>query len=87
MTTENFLQYLESLNLFRWSITETESAFEANISMGTVPDLKNFTMIRKDEDGTYRVRLAKVDLFNEAITNGFFIKLANEDVWLDQDFV
>lgn len=77
MTTENFLQYLESLNLFRWNITETESAFEAVISMKTRPLLKNFTMVLLNEDGTYWVRLAKVDMQNEAITNGFFTSKSN----------
>ena len=77
MTTENFLQYLESLNLFRWNITETESAFEAVISIRTRPLLKNFTMVLLNEDGTYWVRLAKVDMQNEAITNGFFTSKSN----------
>lgn len=72
MTTENFLQYLESLNLFRWNITETNLAFEATISTRTIPNLKNFTQVLQNEDGTWWVRLSKADLQNESITGGFF---------------
>jgi len=72
MTIEKFHQYLESLKLFRWNATETKSAFEATLSMGTVPNLKNFTQVLKNEDETWWVRLSKEDLFNDAITNGFF---------------
>ena len=72
ISIENFHQYLESLNLFRWSIIETKSAFEAIISARTIPNLINFTMVLKNEDGTWWVRLAKVDLQNESITGGFF---------------
>ena len=61
ISVENFHQYLESLNLFRWSIIETKSAFEAIISQDTKPNLKDFTQVLKNEDGTWWVRLAKVD--------------------------
>ena len=71
VTTAHFVAYLESLNLFRWTSTETKSAFEATLSMRTKPNLKNFTQVLKNEDGTYWVRLSKADLTNEAITNGF----------------
>lgn len=72
ITTAHFVNYLETLNLFRWNATETKSAFEATLSMRTVPNLKNFTQVLKNEDGTWWVRLAKVDLQNESITGGFF---------------
>lgn len=72
VTTAHFVAYLESLNLFRWNATETKSAFEATLSMRTEPNLKNFTQVLKNKDGTFWVRLSKEDLTNEAITNGFF---------------
>ena len=72
ITKERFLSYLENLGLFRWSITETPSEFEAIISKDTRPDIDNFTNWQIREDGTYWVRLSKKDLLNEKITKGFF---------------
>jgi hypothetical protein len=72
ITTKDFEQYLQSMNLDCDNIVETDSAFEATLSMGTVPNLKNFTQVLKNEDETWWVRLSKEDLFNDAITNGFF---------------
>ena len=72
--TNDFINYLESLKLFRWSITETPSAFEAVISKDTKPNTKNFTNWLINEDGTYFVRLSKLDVFNDKITFGFFTR-------------
>jgi hypothetical protein len=72
MTTEKFLQYLESLGLFRWSITENHSGMEAVLSSSTKPKLENFTQVLLNSDGTWWVRLSKQDYFNESITGGFF---------------
>ena len=72
ITSNQFLNYLEALNLFRWKITETPSAFEAVISQDTKPSLKNFTQVLLNDDGTYWVRLSKKDVNNELITGGFF---------------
>ena len=72
ITTNQFLNYLEALNLFRWKITETPSAFEAVISKDTKPNLKDFTQVLLNDDGTYWVRLSKEDINNELITGTFF---------------
>lgn len=71
-TKVNFLAYLESLNLFRWDITETKTGFEATISERTVPNLNNFTQVNRNDDGTWWVRLSKQDVNNQNITGGFF---------------
>lgn len=72
ITTNQFLNYLEALNLFRWKITETPSAFEAIISQDTKPNLNDFTQVMLKEDGTYWVRLSKKDINNSLITKDFF---------------
>ncbi|MGH2666078.1 hypothetical protein [Flavobacterium sp.] len=72
ITTLDFLKYLESLNLFRWNITLNKNGFEAVISQDTVPSIKNFTQVEENKDGTFWVRLSKIDIYNESITNGFF---------------
>ena len=72
ITTNQFLNYLEALNLFRWKITETPSAFEAIILKDTKPNLNDFTQVMLKEDGTYWVRLSKKDINNSLITKDFF---------------
>ncbi len=69
---DKFFDYLVSLDLFRWHIVETPSAFEATLSIESKPNLSDFTQVSQNEDGTWWVRLAKVDVHNEAITKGFF---------------
>lgn len=64
---EDFFNYLTNLGLFRWSITETPSAYEAIISENTKPKLKNFTNVLLRKDGTYWVRLSKLDCSNKEI--------------------
>jgi hypothetical protein len=73
--TTCFLLYLESLDLFRWSIKETNNGFEGIVSADTVPKATNFTKVRQQEDLTWLVRLDHKDILNAAMTNGFFIEL------------
>jgi len=60
--TNDFFNYLTSLDLFRWSIKETENGFEAILSDSKKPNVKNFTQIKKEKDGTFWVRLSKKDI-------------------------
>ncbi len=76
MTKDQFHQYLIDLNLFRWNVVETISAFEATISQTTTPQMKDFTTVLLNDDGTWWVRLAKVDEH-----------LMNQEVWLEQDYL
>lgn len=72
ITTTEFFNYLNSLNLFRITIKDLGHSFEALLSNNSKPDPNNFTQIYKDENNYTCVRLSKKDLFNEAITKGFF---------------
>lgn len=71
---DQFFNYLVALNLFLWNICETNDSFEACISQESNPNLNDFTEVRQNPDGTWYVRLAKLDLFNDSITTGFFKK-------------
>lgn len=63
-STEDFLEYLEANQIFRWTIKETPSAYEAIISKDTDIASKKelFTQFLLNEDGTYWVRLSKKDI-------------------------
>ena len=72
ITTGQFYDYLESLDLFRWNITSTKTGIEAILGESDDPKLSDFTQVKKNDDGTWLVRLSKADYFNELITKGFF---------------
>lgn len=72
-----FYEYILHLGLFRVKIWETSEGLYALLSdiYGNVP-LKAFSQVPRPEPGDYvQVRLSKADLFNDAITNGFFNSL------------
>ena len=72
--TEHFLEYLESLGLFRFQIVKTITGFEAILRSSDEPNLTDFTEVRKNNDMTNWVRLSFDDIHNQAITKGFFNK-------------
>lgn len=69
---DQFFNYLVALNLFRWNIMETEDSFVACVSQESNPNVSDFTQVYQNNDGTWSVRLSKADMYNEAITKGFF---------------
>lgn len=72
LTTTDFFNYLNSLNLFRISIKKDSSGFTAILSKNSKPDLKDFTQVSEDDYGYPLVRLSSKDFYNSEITNGFF---------------
>ena len=70
MTIQSFIAYLESMNLDHSNVVDTEQEFIATVFWE--PRLRNFTQVLRNTNGTWLVRLAKVDLQTEAITGGFF---------------
>ena len=61
-TKEDFHNYLDSLGLFRWRISETALGFEAILSTKPEPKIENFTLCSKQKDRTFYVYLAKKDI-------------------------
>jgi hypothetical protein len=72
ITTLDFFNYLESLDLFRWSISNTPNGMEAILSQDSKPCRDNFTQVLRNGDGTWFVRLSNADYHNDLITKGFF---------------
>lgn len=72
ITTTDFFNYLNFLDLFRISIEDLGCSFEAVISEDCEINPSNFTQTYTNKDGYPCVRLSKKDLFNETITKGFF---------------
>lgn len=71
--TEDFFQYLESLNLFRITLKDKGYYFEALVSWSSEVEPSSFSQVLKTKEG-HIVRLSKKDLFNDRITNGFFTR-------------
>jgi hypothetical protein len=72
ITTNQFHNYLISLDLWKIEIMETSEAFYAILTESDKPNLSDFTQVSKNQFGKPLVRLSKKDIHNEAITKGFF---------------
>ena len=80
ITSEQFLNYLESLGLFRIKIEIKETGAEAVVSSTSAPSIGDFTQISRNENGGFWVRLSNKDYLNRAITDGFFDSYAADQL-------
>lgn len=81
--TTEFFEYLSHLGLFWVTLTEEDDTFIAILTKSMKPDVDNFTIVTTDDDGFPKVYLAKDDLFNEKVTNGFFEKWKTYTFWFN----
>ena len=70
ITSQQFIEYLESLGLFRLRLSVNELGAEAVVN--SVPNLADFTSVSRLAGGFYSVRLSGVDYLNAEITGGYF---------------
>lgn len=74
---EEFIKYIESKGLNRGAIWESSHSVYADVS-DVEPNKDDFTQVTHIDGESWGVRLAKKDMNNELITNGFFKTYKNK---------